>query len=88
VKRPSRKPSTRSASARGLEHEVVRRGAGRPGGRAGDVERKRIAGREGEPVADIGEHHQAFDLVIAVRPPPEHVQRQIDLGGSELDRVA
>ena len=47
VKRPSRKPSTRCGErARRLEHEIVVGGAGRRGGRAGDLECERLARRE------------------------------------------
>ena len=73
---------------RRLEHEIVAVRARRVRGRAGHVERKRVAGSKCQPVADIGERHQAFELVIAVRPAAEHMQREIDLGGRELRQIA
>src|SRR5437764_1398049 len=41
-----------------------------------------------QPVADIGERHEALDLMITVGAPPEYMQREIDLGGSELGQFA
>ena len=83
-KRPSRNPvDAFGERARRLEHEIVAARARRFRGRAGDVECERVAGSKRQPVADIGERHEAFELVIAVRPAAEHMQREIDLGGRE-----
>ena len=70
--------------ARRLEHQIVGDCARRRArsGRAPSSASAR-ARRKRQPVADIGEHHQAFDLMIAVGAPAEDVQRQIDLGGRE-----
>jgi len=40
------------------------------------------ARRQHNSIADLGEGHQALDLMIAVRAPTVHSQRQIDLGRS------
>ena len=43
---------------------------------------------QGERVGEVGERHQAFELVIAVGAAAEHAQCQIDLGGSLFDQRA
>ena len=74
--------------ARRLEHEIVAARARRVRGRAAHVECERVAGSKRQPVADIGERHEAFELMIAVRPAAEHMQREIDLGGREVRQIA
>ena len=36
-------------------------------------------------VAEVGEHHQRFELVVAVRPPRDDVQGEVDLGRRGLE---
>jgi len=36
----------------------------------------------GQAIAQAREHHQAFELMIAVGAPAQDAQREIDLGGS------
>ena len=84
---PSARPATRAASARAALS--TRLSSGSPacrGGRPAHRQRKLAAAREAQPVAEVGEHHQAFDFMIAVGAPAEHAQRQIDLGGRVLDQ--
>ena len=78
----------RGQRTRGLEHQIVVAGARRGGGRPGNRELKPLARPKRQPVADAGKRHETFDLVIAVSTTAEHVQRQIDLGGSELGKFA
>ena len=78
----------RSQRARGLEHQIVVAGARRGAGRPGDRKLKPLARRKRQPVADAGKRHETFDLVVAVRTTAKHMQRQIDLGGSELGKFA
>ena len=83
-----RNPSTRVREfSRRLEHEIVAEGARRPGARAVDVEVERRAGRERERIAASGEDDEAFEVVVAVGPTAEHVQRQVDLGGRTFDEA-
>ena len=87
--RPSLNPSTALGQrARRFEHEIVAARARRLRGRTGHIQFERVAGNEYQPVADSGEHHETFDLVVAIGPAPEHMQREIDFGGSELRQIA
>ena len=45
------------------------------------------AGVRRQPVADAGEHRQAVEPVIPVRPPAEDVQIEVDLGRRDLRAV-
>jgi hypothetical protein len=45
--------------------------------RGGEIERDAIGNRR--------EGHQALELVIAVGPAAQDLERKVDLGGSELD---
>src|SRR5262249_22737595 len=43
-----------------------------------------LIGTQAQAVADPGEGYKAFDFVVAIAAPPPHLQRQIDLGASNL----
>ena len=78
--------ATLGKRARRLEHEIVvaltclRRA--RPVHRQPEL----AAARKAQSVAEVGERHQAFDLVIAVVAAAQHPQRQIDLGRRVFDQ--
>src|SRR5436305_13317759 len=73
---------------RRVEHEIVAARSGCRRSRSPNNKAERFVWYKRQPIADIGKRHQTFDFMIAVRPPSEHVQREIDFGGSELGEFA
>jgi hypothetical protein len=65
----------------GLENEVIGLASGLRCRRAIDAKSQRRAGLKPEIVARAGKGHEAYQIVIAVGPAPEHMERQVDLGG-------
>ena len=75
---------------RGAQHQIV---AVEPGKRRrfrpAHRQRQRFGRRRGDLVADIGEGDEAVEQVIAVGPPADDVEEEVDLGGGEDgDRLA
>ena len=64
---------------RGLEHEIVVVVAGERRSRPVDSKRQRRAGRQSKRVADACESNEAFEGMVAVRAPPQDVEREVDL---------
>ena len=62
-----------------LEHEIVGAVAGLRRARPAHRQRSSPPGDKAQAIAEIGEHDQAFELVIAVGAAAEDPQRQIDL---------
>ena len=68
----------------GAQHEIVVAETGeRARLRTADRQRQHVRRRALDPVADIGERHQAVEQVIAVGAPPDDMQVQIDLRRGE-----
>ena len=85
---PPRNPVSRLSSLGGLQHEIAGASRGVARKRAGDRKRQLGGGGDGDPVGDVGENRERVELVIAVRPPSQNVQREIDLGrGEPLDDI-
>ena len=81
-KRPARSPASRSSRWRAaVSDEICLGRPRRRGGRPLDGQRQPRAGDQGQRVAGAGERDQAFELVIAVGPPSEDVEGEVDLGG-------
>ena len=59
--------------------------AQRLGEGAGDHQRVGLGLDRLDLVGEIGEDHEAFEIVIAIVAPARHMQRQIDLGGGRLE---
>ncbi len=55
------------------------------GERARALDGEPVARRQGQPVAELGEHHHAVELVVAVRAPAGQQQVEIELGPRGLD---
>jgi hypothetical protein len=47
--------------------------------RTADGQCQRIGRTDGDPIAHIGEDGQRVELVIAVGPPPENMESEVDL---------
>ena len=77
----------RRERTRGLEHEVLLGRSGHLGARTNDVEAQTIAGSQGQPIAGARKAHQAFEVMIAVGPPADDPQGQIDLGRRRLSEI-
>ena len=52
---------------------------GNAGGRGAQLETLRLL--QHDPVGEVNRLHHRRDLVIAVGAPPQHLEREIDLGG-------
>src|SRR5690606_19608016 len=46
-------------------------------------ERRFHSRRYGNSITEIGERHKGLELMVAIGPLANHMQRQVDLGGSE-----
>ncbi len=79
-----RSPGAGGHRAGSAQHEVVRLILQRGRERAGQRQTERVGRFGAQDVAHVGEHRQAVELVVAVRPPAGHVQVEIDLGRREL----
>src|SRR4051794_31506009 len=83
MKRPEPQPiMALEQVARRLENEIAVERACASRGGAFARERKLLARNQGEGVADAGEGDEAFEFVVAVGPPSEDVQAEVDLGRS------
>jgi hypothetical protein len=68
-----------------LYHEIVVPTSGERSRRAFDMERQGGVGLEPEIVACAGKGHEALQIMIAVVPASEHMEGEVDLGGSACD---
>src|SRR5439155_24950778 len=74
-------PGPRREQPGGAHHQIILVQPGycsrlRPANR-----QRQIIGRlDGDPIADIGEDYEAVEPMIAVRPPPQDVEIEVDLG--------
>ena len=82
VKRPSVRPANALGERTARSTRLSATAAGLPGGRPGTARSRLAARRKRQAVAEAGERHQAFKLMIAVGAAAEDAQRQVDLGGS------
>ena len=65
---------------RGLEHQIVRGLAAGLSQRPRSLEAQFSSGRQAQSVGAIGERDHTFKVVIAVDPPANHTQSEVDLG--------
>ena len=72
--------------ARRLKDEIIVALAGLSRAWAANQQLEFAAARQTQAIAEVGKHHQAFKLVIAVVASTEHPQRQIDFGRGVLDQ--
>ena len=66
---------------RGPQDEIVGIASGERCRRTADLKRQLCPRLKPQIIARAGKRHEAFQIMIAVRPASEHVERQIDLGG-------
>lgn len=72
-------PGTAIDQPGGLQRQVVGVGERRSEGTV-DLEMQGLGGGKVQVVAQLGEADQAVEQVVAVRPPPDDVEIEIDLG--------
>ena len=75
----------RRQRACGFQYQIVWDYAGVARRIAVDGERQCVARCQPQTVADVGEHHEAFQTVIAVRTALPDAKGQVDLGRREVD---
>ncbi len=79
---PRSEPVARLQPLRRPDHQVLGPG-GQAGVVAGELDPSRRGRFEGQGVAQVDRHHQRLDVVIAVGPPAQDFQEQVELGGSQ-----
>ncbi|GEO13102.1 hypothetical protein MAE02_07980 [Microvirga aerophila] len=65
---------------RGFQNEVVRIVPRERSRRTAHLKGKRRTRFEPDVVTRAGKRYETFQIMIAIRPPPHHVERQVDLG--------